>query len=92
LQVYAAIKREVATGGRAYIVCPLVAESGSGSEQLDGVRTVQDEFARLKDSGETFALPEGVLYWQPALPLLLLPLSFARFYCLPCMQIRTTWY
>jgi RecG-like helicase len=46
-QVYEAIKQEIASGGRAYIVCPLVDES----DTLEGVRTVEDEFARLSSSG-----------------------------------------
>ena len=29
VQVYAAIKEELATGGRAYIICPLVGDTGS---------------------------------------------------------------
>jgi RecG-like helicase len=49
LQVYAAIKQEVASGGRAYIVCPLV--SDSDSDAMAGVRTVEEEYARLSGSG-----------------------------------------
>lgn len=49
LQVYAAIKQEIVSGGRAYIVCPLVSESDS--DAMAGVRTVEEEFARLSGSG-----------------------------------------
>jgi len=47
LQAYEAIKHELAKGGRAYIVCPLVDDS----DTLEGVRTVENEFARLSKSG-----------------------------------------
>lgn len=62
LQVYAAIKQEIASGGRAYIVCPLVSESDS--DAMAGVRTVEEEFARLSGSGaarhtQTLAQPAG---------------------------------
>ena len=46
-QVYEVIKEEINSGGRAYIVCPLVNES----DAYEDVRTVQDEFARLSSSG-----------------------------------------
>jgi RecG-like helicase len=45
--VYEVIKEEINSGGRAYIVCPLVNES----DKYEDVRTVQDEFARLSSSG-----------------------------------------
>lgn len=48
LQVYDVIRHEISTGGRAYIVCPLVNES----DAFEGARTVQDEFDRLSSSGE----------------------------------------
>lgn len=61
LQVYAAIKQEIASGGRAYIVCPLVSESDS--DAMAGVRTVEEEFARLSGSG---ALQQTVTCWGDA--------------------------
>eukprot|EP00879_Flechtneria_rotunda_P020962 GHRR01022072.1.p1 GENE.GHRR01022072.1~~GHRR01022072.1.p1 ORF type:complete len:234 (+),score=58.80 GHRR01022072.1:1274-1975(+) len=46
-EVYAAINAELASGGRVYIVCPLVSEN----DTLEGVRAAQGEYARLSASG-----------------------------------------
>jgi ATP-dependent DNA helicase RecG len=43
--VYAAIREELSTGGRVYIVCPLVSESSS--DALAGVKAAEEEYARL---------------------------------------------
>jgi RecG-like helicase len=47
-QVYAAIREELATGGRVYIVCPLVSESSS--DALAGVKAAEEEYGRLVSS------------------------------------------
>lgn len=47
LQVYEDIKQEISSGGRAYIVCPLV----NDSDAMEGVRTVEAEYMRLSSSG-----------------------------------------
>ncbi|WIA19703.1 hypothetical protein OEZ85_005629 [Tetradesmus obliquus] len=47
-QVYAAIREELATGGRVYIVCPLVSESSS--DALAGVKAAEEEHERLVSS------------------------------------------
>jgi hypothetical protein len=48
MQVYAAIRDELATGGRVYIVCPLVSESSS--DALAGVKAAEEEHERLISS------------------------------------------
>ena len=45
-QVYNHIRSELASGGRAYIVCPLV--DGSKAGDMQEVKAAQDEFARLQ--------------------------------------------
>ena len=49
IQVYAAIHAELDTGGRVYIVCPLVTESDASS--MEGVKATEQEFERLKSAG-----------------------------------------
>lgn len=47
VQVYTAIHDELVSGGRVYIVCPLVYEN----EDLEGVKAAEDEHQRLQESG-----------------------------------------
>eukprot|EP00878_Enallax_costatus_P045547 GHUV01054958.1.p1 GENE.GHUV01054958.1~~GHUV01054958.1.p1 ORF type:complete len:399 (+),score=85.44 GHUV01054958.1:937-2133(+) len=46
-EVYSAIHDELVSGGRVYIVCPLVSEN----EDLEGVRAATEEYERLQASG-----------------------------------------
>lgn len=47
VQVYATIHDELVSGGRVYIVCPLVSEN----EGQEGVRAATEEHERLQASG-----------------------------------------
>jgi RecG-like helicase len=49
VQVYAAIHDELESGGRVYIVCPLVTESGAAS--MEGVKATEQETERLRLAG-----------------------------------------
>ncbi|EIE26488.1 P-loop containing nucleoside triphosphate hydrolase protein [Coccomyxa subellipsoidea C-169] len=55
--VYEAIKEELASGGRAYIICPLVGESTT--KALADVKAAEEEHRRLVEGG---VLGEGVSY------------------------------
>jgi ATP-dependent DNA helicase RecG len=54
--MWAAVRREVAAGRQAYVVCPLIEES----EKLE-VRSAEDTYARL-ESGELAGLRLGLLH------------------------------
>ncbi|CAL8466793.1 g6329 [Coccomyxa elongata] len=55
--VYDAIKEELATGGRAYIICPLVGDSAS--KGLADLKAAEEEHRRLEEGG---VLGPGVAY------------------------------
>ncbi len=47
--MYAAIRKELEEGGRAYIICPLVDESSS--EIMAGIKAAELEHKRLQEDG-----------------------------------------
>jgi ATP-dependent DNA helicase RecG len=66
-EVYAAIREELKSGGRVYIVCPLVeaTNSSSSSDAETGAvarRTVMDEFERLSREGVFESARVGLLH------------------------------
>lgn len=64
-QVYAEVAAEVANGGRAFIIYPLIEESSA--ERLENIRAAEEEHAKLQASGVLGAgVATGLLHGRMA--------------------------
>lgn len=60
MQIYSAIRKELAEGGRTYIICPLVEESSA--EIMADVRAAEEEHRRLQQDGVLGGAECGLLH------------------------------
>ena len=60
MQMYETIRRELAEGGRTYIICPLVEESSS--EIMTDVKAAEEEHRRLQEDGVLGDVGCGLLH------------------------------
>lgn len=60
MQMYETIRKELAEGGRTYIICPLVEESSS--EIMTDVKAAEEEHRRLQQDGVLGDVGCGLLH------------------------------
>ena len=60
MQMYKTIRKELAEGGRTYIICPLVEESSS--EIMADVKAAEEEHRRLQQDGVLGGVDCGLLH------------------------------